>query len=348
VLAGEYWGLEGLAWMPDKKRVVFSASKEGLEYQLYFVSISGGGLARQALQSIGPVYIQDISNQGSWIVALHDIRYFIRYRLPGDKSEREFSWLNMAVWPYFSSKGERLLFLDQSRTAGPNYAVAYRSIGGGQVVRLGEGAARGFSPDDKWALGQFYHPPQLVLYPVGPGEPIRLDRGPIERYRANPRFFPDSRQILFCGNEPSKPTRCYKQAISGGPPVPVTPDGFVEALLAPDGHTLLAIGRDGVGQVMSIEGGPQKPALGLTTDDVPIKWASDSRSVFVQTTNWIPAQIEKVDLLSGKREKVPVLGPPDRTGLLRIRISDILSDGTGYAYDALKQTSTLYVVQGVK
>ena len=153
---------------------------------------------------------------------------------------------------------------------------------------------------------------------------------------------------MFCGNEPSKPTRCYRQAIAGGPPVPVTPDGFVRALIAPDGRTLLAIGGDGAGQVMSIGGGPQKPALGLTADDSPIEWASDSRSIFVQAGNWIPAQIEKVDLLSGKHERVPVLGPPDRAGLLTIKVTDILGDGAGYAYYGLKQTSTLFVVQGVK
>ena len=98
----------------------------------------------------------------------------------------------------------------------------------------------------------------IVLYPIGPGEPVRLTEGPIERYRSESRFFPDSRQILFCGNEPSKPTRCYRQAIAGGPPVPVTPDGFVDARPAPDGRTLLAIGGDGAGQVMSIDGGPAK------------------------------------------------------------------------------------------
>ena len=349
MLAGEYWGLEGLAWMPDNKRVVFSASKGEVESQLpHIVPVSGSEPARQALPSIGPVWIQDISSNGSWLVTREDIRYFIRFRLPGDKSEREFSWLNSALRPSFSSKGERMLFLDQSRTAGPNYAVAYRNIDSHQVVRLGEGAAQGFSPDGRWALGQIYNPPQLVIYPIGPGEAIRLERGPIERYSWYAEFFPDSKQILFSGNEPSKPTRCYRQAIAGGPPVPVTPDGFVRALLAPDGRTLLAIGGDGAGRVMSIDGGPQKPVLGLTTDDSPIEWASDSRSVFVQAGNWIPAQIEKVNLLTGKREKLPMLGPPDRPGLLKITVSDILGDGAGYAYWVWKQTSTLFFVQGVK
>jgi hypothetical protein len=150
-----------------------------LEYQTYVVPASGSGPARQALQSIGSLFIQDISSQGSWIVTLHDIRYLIRYRLPGEDSERAFSWLNLSTGSYFSSKGERMLFQDESRTAGANGAVAYGSIESGQVVRLGEGAAQGFSPDDKWALGIIRAAQQLVLYPVGLGEPIRLDRGPI-------------------------------------------------------------------------------------------------------------------------------------------------------------------------
>jgi Tol biopolymer transport system component len=349
-MAGVYFSLEGLAWMPGGEEVVFSASKMGpTNHKPYLVAVSGREPAHQALPAIGPVYIQDIADDGRWIITRYDVRNFVGFRLPGDKSDQEISWLNSTQLPYLSSTGHSVLFCDQSAGAGLNYAVFYRSLDSAKPIRLGEGAGFGFSPDGKWVLALVNSPPQLVAYPIGPEKTIHLDRGPIERYQGGSQWFPDSKRILFCGNEPSKPTRCYRQDISGGLPVPITPYGFAPALLAPDGVTLLVLGAEGAGQIMSTEGGSSQAAHGLTKDDFPIKWASDNRSVFVQAGNVVPARIEKVDLLSGKRTPVGgEIAPADRAGLVYIGISDIIQDGSGYAYGASRSASSLFVVHFAK
>ena len=346
-LAGEYASVEGLAWMPDRKRLAFSASKVSFNTQPYLVAVSGSEPARQVLPTVGPVYVEDVADDGRWIVTRQDIRMSVGFRFPADRSERQISWLNSATHPFVSPTRQLVLFCDQSLSAGSDYAVFYRSANGTKPIRLGEGTTMGFSPDGKWALAVIQSTQQLVIYPIGPGDPIRLDQGPVRR-RSSPRWFPDSKQILFCGSEPSKPARCYRQATTGGLPVPVTPDGFVSAWISPDGRRLLAMDTAGAGQVLSLESGALQPARGLANDDDLIAWASDNRSVLVRSGRQLPARIHKVDLLTGTRIPVREIAPPDRAGLVRISVSDMTGDGAGYAYSARRDASTLFVVHGVK
>ncbi len=348
-LAGGYWGLEGLAWTPDGTKIVFSASNSVNKLQPYIAAISGSEPANQALPTIGPVYIHDIARDGRWIIANQQIRWFVRFKFPDDKSEQEISYLNGAVIPYLSLTGRSVLFTDQSPGGGENYTAYFRSPEKAKPVRFGEGRPEGFSPDGTLALIHMDSPPQLLVYPVGPGKTLYLDRGPIERYQAWAQWFPDGKQVLFCGNEPSNPTRCYRQAISSGPPTPVTPGGFSRAWIAPDGRTLLALGVDGACQIMSVDGEPLHAPRGLTKEDSPIKWAADSHSFFVYDSNQLPAQIEKLDLFTGQRKQVgDEIAPEDRAGLVQIRITDIIQEGTGYAYYVTKCNSELFLVQFAK
>jgi serine/threonine protein kinase/Tol biopolymer transport system component len=344
-VAGPYWAMEGVAWTTDGRKVVFSATNNLNKMQPFLVDASGREKAQQALPTIGHDFIQDISGDGRWLIAHQQASYFVRFRMPDEKSEREITWMDMALGAYLSPTEESLLFEDESPSAGINYAVCYRSFSSPKPIRLGEGMAQGFSPDGRWALALINNPPQLVIYPIGPGKTIRLDRGPIESYQ-DVGWFPNGRSILFCGNEPGKPSRCYRQDISGGSPKPVTPDGFRNALISPDGRSILASGTEAIGLIISVEDGASRTPQGLTMNDEPIKWAGDNRSVFVYTPNRIPAHIEKVDLQSGQRSLVGgEIAPPDRAGIIQLTITDILQEGAGYAYYLGKYSSTLYTVR---
>jgi hypothetical protein len=116
------------------------------------------------------------------------------------------------------------------------------------------------------------------------------------------------------------------------------------AYLAPDGRTLLTIGAEPRFQISTIDGGPPRPAAGLGNTDEPIRWASDGRSVFVQTTSAVPAQINRIDVFTGRRTFVRELAPPDRAGLVGVFGVDLLGDAASHAYTYWKRTSTLFVV----
>jgi serine/threonine protein kinase len=219
-LSGDYWGEEGLSWSRTGDEVLFTASMMGQAQTLYGVDLSGH--RRPVLGSAGGLTMHDVSRTGGWLVTRDEILSGISVLALGETAERDLSWLDGSIDTFLTQDGRVLLFGDESAAAGPNYEVCLRKTDGSPVIRLGEGRPFGFSPDEKWALAVIYAPPQLVIYPTGPGETRRPPRGDLETYHSA-SWFPDGKSILVVGNEAGKASRCYAQDVSGGPPRAVTP-----------------------------------------------------------------------------------------------------------------------------
>jgi len=344
-LSGDYWGEEGLAWSRTGDEVLFTASTVGMNQTLYGIDLSGH--RRVALSSAGGLTMHDVSRTGRWLVTRDDLRYEISVLAPGARAEHDLSWLDSSSAPYLSRDGSMLLFVDESATAGLNYGVCLRKTDGGPVVRLGDGTPYGFSPDGKWALAIMDTPPQLVIYPSGPGETRRLPRGDLEAYQSA-GWFPDGNSVLFCGNEAGKASRCYAQDLSGGPPRPVTPEATTNGLVSPDGQQILYSKTGGTYFTQRAGGGTAQPVPGLTTDDQVIQWGADGRSVYVYRPAKVPFRLERVDLASGRRELVREVAPADRTGVLYSVGAALTDDTRSYAYDFKRMTSQLFVVEGAR
>ncbi len=229
----------------------------------------------------------------------------------------------------------------------PNYGVCLRKTDGGPVVRLGEGQAYGLSPDGKWALAVIDTPPQLVIYPTGPGETRRLPRGDLETYQSA-GWFPDGKSVLVCGNEAGKASRCYVQDVSGGLPRPVTPEATTNCTVSPDGLQILYSKPGGTWFVQRAGGGTAQPVPGLTTDDQVIRWSADGRSVYVFRSANVPFRLERLDLASGRRVLIREVAPADRTGVFRISGAALTDDARSYAYSYQRMTSQLFVVEGAR
>ena len=139
--AGEFWGVEGLAWSPDGRSLLFStAGPTGGGYYPQIVSADGQTEPRPAFPSITSAEVMDIAPDGRMLVNSTESRLSIRALLPGESTEREFPWLELPLAKDISADGKWLLFSDEAQSAGLNYAVALRKTDGTPAVRLGEGA----------------------------------------------------------------------------------------------------------------------------------------------------------------------------------------------------------------
>jgi len=346
LLAGEYEGEEGLAWSPAGDEVLFTATAGSGDQTVFGVDLSGG--VRVALASAGGLTMHDISRSGRWLVTRDDHSHEISVMAPGAAAERDLSWLDASLSPFLSRDGRTLLFEDESAIAGHNYQVCVRSTEGGPVMRLGEGSAYGLSPDEKWALAIVYTPPQIVIYPTGPGEALRLPRGDIEAFHSA-SWFPDGKRILVIGNETGKALRCYAQDIPGGIPRPITPEVTLYGSVSPDGQQLLCWRPTGGGWVIQpLGGGPTRIVPGMTSEDRVIRWSADGRSVFVFRPEIVPFRLERVDLASGRRDLIREVAPADRIGVLNSWGAALTDDGTAYAYSYRRMTSQLFVVEGAR
>ncbi len=219
-------------------------------------------------------------------------------------------------------------------------------------MRLGEGNALALSPDGKWALSILPTPNSpFRLLPTGTGEHREVVTSGISPEQAA-AWFPDSRRILFAGSEPGHGVRLFVQEIDGGKPRPVTPEGITTALpgfaVSPDGKLAAAIGPQLKGQLYPVDGGEPRPIPGLEAGEFPLRFAPDSRSIYVWKRGDVPARIGRIDLETGKREAWKDLQPADPAGVERISNILVSPDGKGYAYCYARLLSDLFVVEGLK
>jgi hypothetical protein len=353
-LAGEFVGLKGLAWSGDGRSVYFSAVTPGNEgYQPLVVNVEGTPRPHQAIANAGGMVVADVAHDGGVLVMRDEPRFIIRTLVPGEAQEREFPSLKPTVpglKDSLTTDGKSLIFTDASQSAGTNYAVALRDLATSRVTRLGEGWAEGLSPDNKWVSAFIPSIEQMVLYPIGSGEPIKLPKGPIEHYVPLVQWFPNSKRVLLCGNEPATDPRCYEQDLAGGPPNPVTPmtpGGIIFFCLASDGRTLLVRKPDLACEVLTLGETAGRAAQGCTQRDYVIGWASDSRALFVQDVAQVPSPVTRVDPFTGARRFLRTVGPPNRSGILDVEVTQWTDDGRGYTYTYVLELSRLFVARGV-
>jgi len=200
-------------------------------------------------------------------------------------------------------------------------------------------------PYETWAAAQIPSTLKIVFYPTGLGDPIALDRGPIDLTDVTIKWFANSSRVLYCGREPTMPSRCYAQDIRGGSPAPVTPDEVTDAVLDGDDRTLLMRRSDGSFQMMPI-GGTPVDAKGFTPGDRLLTWTADRSGVVVSDVGAAPAKVGLVDPASGRRSRLKELAPPDRAGVTEVSDVYWLPNASGYVYSYQHEIGQLYVVSG--
>jgi Tol biopolymer transport system component len=345
-LTPELWSIEGLAWTPDGRTLVFSGNEAGgSPMQPMAVAIDGRSPHRTVLSVPARLIVHDIARDGRWLAVREDLTFGVRVRAPGAEEERELSWLGSSGARSLSADGLKLLMVDIGQRSGPSYGVVLRDTDGTQTVRLGAGSAERLSPDGGWAAAIVGTPPEVVLYPTGSGTPRRIASG-----RLNPissvQWFPDGRHLMVCGTEAGKLPRCFRAAVDGTDLTPVTGEG-VRANLAPDGETLLLTMSDGTVHVGSLQAPASRPVASLRATDRLVGWSSDSKAVYAQRGFEVPVAIERLDLTSGARTLAATIVPDGVAHPVSVFVADWVNEGRWYAYNYTTVPSVLFQVTGI-
>jgi serine/threonine protein kinase len=347
VLSEGWAGAAGLAWSADESEVWFTAAEAGLARGLHAVTLYGR--KRLVTRMAGGLILTDIAKDGRMLVIRDVERSEIMGRIGDGPKEKNLSYLDLSVVIDLSDDGNTILFMEQGVASGSTYAVCVRGTDGSPVLRLGEGAASGLSPDGEWALAIVYGtPPQLVLLPTGAGDPRPLPRHDIEGYVAA-RWVPDGRRIIFVGHRPGESPRCYVQDLDGGEPRPITDeDVAIRGLpVSPDGRFVACTGSDGTMRLVPVEGGESRTVPGVSPGEVLIRWGHDGGSLFVYAPGQLPARIHRVNVDSGQRTLLMELIPSDPAGVSTIGQIRLTPDGKSCAYSFKRILSELYLVEGL-
>jgi Tol biopolymer transport system component len=343
----ELWSIEGLAWTPDGTTLAFSGNAAGgAVMQPMTVDAAGGAPYRPVLSVPARLIVHDIGRDGRWLAVREDLTFGVRALAPGSDVERELGWLGSSGARSLSADGRQLLMVDVGQRSGPAYGVVLRATDGSQAVRLGAGNAESLSPDGRWAAAIVADPPEVVVYPTGPGTPRRLAGGRFDPI-ASVEWFPDSAHLLVCGTERGRSPRCYRADLDGRDQAPVTAEG-VQARLAPDGVTMLLTGADGTVRVGRIGETAERPLPALTAGDRVVGWSADSAAAFVQRGFEAPARVERVDLTTGARTLARTLTPEGVGEPASVLVADWVDGGRWYAYNYTVVPSVLFLVTGVR
>lgn len=340
------WECEvGLAWSPGGNEVWFSATRSGLQRQIYAVDLSGH--LREAFRALGGVTLQDIAPDGRVLMTLDEWRAGIMGEGRGATKEQDLAWQDWSLPMDVSRDGKTLLFDEQGERAGPNYKVVTREMTGSAPVVLGEGVAGDFSPDGKWVTATVAYN-QLLLLPTGAGTVKRVEQGGIQQYAHAIHWFPDGKQLLFSGNLTGHAIQCFVQNTDGGKPRAVTPEGTRNCQVSADGKLIAATGLIMSGpQLYPMEGGAPRAIPGLQAGEW-VQWTDDPNSLFVFQREPSSIKVFRLNILTGQRKFFKEIEVPMGPGFCDMSHILLNGDGSAYVYGYVRLLSDLYLVSGLK
>jgi Tol biopolymer transport system component len=336
-------GCDSLQWSRDGRKIFYTYRHADDRRDLRSVTLSGRQKVLDTL--LGKMRIHDISRTGRLLMDQSMEKGILCYRGPGDKAERDLSWLYTSGLADLSADGRQLLLGETSEGAGPGGAYL-RPASGADAVRLGDGDPLSLSPDGKWALVLSNDTRKaLSLYPTGPGAPRLLTQD----VRADWALFMDGgRQVLMGGMGADGVFRGYLQDAAGGPPRPwpgkLTPEAY--AVVSPDGARVALGPMDGRMALYDRAGKLLQEVGPLRDGEVPVQWHASGKALFLADLTALPAKVSLMDLATGHRTPWKDLGPADHAGVDQLRGLAITPDGRSLAYSFIRTlTSDLYVTE---
>jgi hypothetical protein len=153
--------------------------------------------------------------------------------------------------------------------------------------------------------------------------------------------------VILTGSEANRPMRTFSQDLSGGAPVPITPEGIVGVLLSPDERRLIATDEAGRQGVYSFDDQALNPIKGLNHGERILRWDQAGKSIFVFSTLQLPIQIYQIDPASGTRSKVSEIVPRSTSGLMGDVYLFVTPDGKTAIYGLRRYLIDLFEVDGL-
>jgi dipeptidyl aminopeptidase/acylaminoacyl peptidase len=346
-LTPELWSVEGLAWAPDGRTLVFSGNEAGGSVmQPMAVAADGSAPFHAVVRVPARLLVHDVAPDSRWLAVREDLTLGVKVRVPGEATERELGWLGSSNARSLSADGRQLLMVDIGLRSGPDYGVILRDTSGAGAVRLGTGSAEALSPDGRWAAAILASPPEVVLYPTGAGATKRFARGRFDPV-TSVQWFPDSQHLLVCGAEGGTSPRCYRTDLDGASMTAVADTG-VQVTLGPDGATVVLIGGDHAARRARLGESASTPVPALLPADRIVGWSRDSTAVYVQPEYATPVRVDRVHLTTGARTVAQTLDTGSLGEPASVLVADWVDEGRAYAYNYSVSPSVLFLVTGLR
>jgi eukaryotic-like serine/threonine-protein kinase len=348
VLSERYNSVRGVAWSPDGREVWYSAAtrESGANTALLAAPLSGS--PRVLYTAPTQLRLFDIAADGRVLLGVDVSERRVEAMLAGDTQARDVTLRDMSTGFWVAPDGSAMTLADQ---AVPGYDAYLLRAGASAPVRLGRGQAFGMSSDGRWVAAMPATEPRVLLHSPGATQSKELPN-PEQIFIDSLGWLPDGTGLVLFGQPAGRMARGYVQRLSGGPPRPFTPEGvgavkWWSIAVSPDGAQVL--GRDNSGRIARypLDGSTPEPLAGLQPDELPTAWTTDGRALLVAHGQGRPWVIDRMDLASGRREKLLEIRPREMAGL-RLTLLALSADGRYYVHSYSRLLSSLYVVEGLR
>ncbi len=344
----EWASLEGVAWLPSGREVLFTASDRGADNSLRGLDLDGR--VRLVLSSTGRLVVHDVAADGRVLLERAMARTEMLYHRLGENEDRDLSWLDFSGASAISANGDTVLFYESGEGAGPEYSTFLRGSDGSPPVRVGPGRALDLSPDGKLVLSvDIRNPAALDLTPTGAGE-IRKIRLPNLVAHEDAGFLADGRRIFVTGREDSGRRGTWLTDLDGRDPrlLPL-PEGTIlqQSTFSSDGSRFIAECPDSSGPCSyDVASGKATPLPGAQKGWQAVAMDTRDRIYLRERKSGVPDKLLRLDE-DGRLTTLAELAPRDRAGAFGILDVSVSANGEAWVYTFLRRLSELHIVTGI-
>jgi dipeptidyl aminopeptidase/acylaminoacyl peptidase len=345
----ERWGHHftdalGLAWWPDGREVLVTASEGGEPAGLLGVRSDG---VRVLYRGTGELLLDDVAPDGRVLLTERIWRQEVEVA-EGSPEAAPVEHLDWAVLNGLSDDGRAILWGESGVGVAGRSEVLLRRAGEAAPVELGPGRPLALSPDGRqvlvWREGR---PGTLWLVPTGPGESRQVTIPDVMQVDSA-SFFSDGHRFALVGREdPVSPNRLYVFDARSGTVKTLSPPGLprfaLNLAVSPDQRWVSALDPEGLVTAYPVEGGEAVRARSWGPGRLPAGWLANGALLSYERFK-VPTQVQSLDLATGRTAQFRTVEPRDITGVMRIVRAQVTPDGRTTVLNLRRMSGSLLLL----
>jgi Tol biopolymer transport system component len=323
-VSSERTDIRGLSWMPDSRRLVFSANRIGA-YQLWCIAISGG--EPKLIPTAGDSATEpSVSPDGSWLAyrASSLNANIWRAETAGDAAspKKLISSSRQNHSAQYSPDGRKIAFISDRSGAWEVWIANADGSAPSQLTNF-QGPMVGtphWSPDGRWIAFDARPEGHSAVYVISSsgGEPRLLNRNSFEEKM--PAWSRDGRWLYFNSNREGA-VYIWKAPAAGGEAQVVCRCFARDVAESFDGQTLYFLSADFRVWRVPVAGGTSQPVPGLEGIDTCRAWAVTRHGIFMANQADRTGTILYYNFSTGRLERTRIVSGNLQFGIPNLSVS---------------------------
>jgi len=344
--------VRGFDWMPDSRRLVFSAGLSDAPGSHLYLADTETGEVRPLTPGTGEEVQPAVSPDGKRLafVAIGTDADLIEVPLEGGATRTLLSTARIEQFPSWARNGTQYVYASDARGT---FELWVRNVADGWARPVVTSAQDGlplwfqmrharFSPEGSRIAYELWGPEHSIwISPIGGGRPVRPGEG-VDQH--GPSWSPDGKQLAY-SRARSDGWALVRSPIGGGSPAVVLPGVFTmttEWFRSPAGEAIAFSAPNGGVEIVAPDGSGRR-VLTPTSSDV-FGVSRDGSTLYVVRRTVGRWELATIDVPSGTERRVSTLGIPVTATVNGFSLSP---DGHSFSTSVQEARSDVWLMEGL-